>query len=325
MRAVIATGDDRITIEDRPVPEPDPDEVRIAVRGAGLNRADLLQRAGLYPAPPGVPGDIPGLEFSGLVDAIGASVADLAPGDAVWGVVGGGAQAEYLVTRADQCAPVPDGVDLVAAGGVPEAFVTAHDAMFGQAELAPGERVLVHAAGSGVGTAAIQLARANDCEIVGTARTADKLERAGALGLDHAVVVDSPFDARTVARQITDAAGPIDVVLDLVGGEYLSTDTAVAAHRGRIVLIGTMAGAQATLSILSVMSKRLRIYGTVLRPRTLDEKAVATHAFTTDTAAWFADDTVRPVVERLVPLADASDAYTLLASDATFGKVILTP
>lgn len=325
MRAVVSSGNDQITIEERPTPEPGPGEVRVRVRGAGMNRADLLQRAGLYPAPPGVPADIPGLEFSGVIDAVGTAVAELTSGDAVWGIVGGGAQAEYVVTRADQCVRVPEGVDLVAAGGVPEAFVTAHDAMFGQAEVAPGERVLIHAAGSGVGTAAIQLARAHDCEIVGTARTADKLERARALGLDHPVVVDAPFDARTVARQITDAVGSIDVVVDLVGGDYLAVDTSVATDRGRIVLIGAMAGAQATLSILSVMTKRLRIYGTVLRPRTLDEKATAMHAFATATATWFSEGTVAPVVDEVVALTDASDAYALLASDTTFGKVLLAP
>lgn len=325
MRAVVSPGNNEITVEERPTPEPGDGEVRVKVHGAGLNRADLLQKAGLYPPPPGVPVDIPGMEFAGTIDAVGPSATDLASGDAVWGIVGGGAQAEYLVTRADQCARVPDGLDLVAAGGVPEVFVTAHDAMFSQAELAPGQRVLVHAAGSGVGTAVIQLARASDCEIVGTARTADKLERARALGLDHGVLVESPFDALAVAQKITEAAGPIDVVLDLVGGDYLSVDTTVAADRGRIVLIGTMAGAQATLAILSVMSKRLRIYGTVMRPRSLDEKAAATSAFAAATSAWFVDETVAPVVDQVMPLAEASDAYDLLASDTTFGKVILAP
>ena len=176
VRAVIAPGDGSLVVGDRPIPEPGPGEVRIRVHAAGLNRADLLQRAGLYPAPPGVPADIPGLEFAGEVDAVGPGVTAPAPGAGVFGVTGGGGQAEYVVVPAGHCAPVPDSLDLVDAGGVPEVFVTAHDAMRTRARLATGEHVLVHAVGSGVGTAVVQLAKAFGATVTGTARTESKLD-----------------------------------------------------------------------------------------------------------------------------------------------------
>ena len=295
-------GGGTLTVTQRPRPEPGPDDVLIRVHGAGVNRADLMQVAGLYPAPPGVPADIPGLEFAGIVESIGAAVAAPVPGDRVYGIVGGGAQAEFLTVRA------------------------AHDALRTCAGLERGERVLVHAAGSGVGTAVVQLARAFDCEIAGTARTAAKLERARELGLDHAIVVPSgtgPFDPQTLAAAISEIAGPVDVVVDLVGGEYLSTDVGAAAPRGRIVLVGMLAGATATLPIHAVMGKRLTIVGTVLRARSLAEKAAATEAFAAETARWWDERTLRPVVDRIIPLDDARSAYDLVASDTTFGKVVI--
>ncbi|MGZ8763187.1 MAG: NAD(P)H-quinone oxidoreductase [Acidimicrobiia bacterium] len=315
-----------LSVVEVPRPEPGPDDVLVRVHGAGVNRADLLQLAGRYPAPPGVPADIPGLEFAGIVEAIGAAVVAPVPGDRVYGIVGGGAQAEYITVRADQCAIVPTGLDLVEAGGVPEVFITAHDALRTCAGLEPGERVLVHAAGSGVGTAVIQLARAFDCEIAGTARTAGKLERARELGLDHPIVVPSgsgPFDPDALTMLIAEAAGPIDVVVDLVGGDYLITDVGAAAPRARIVLVGMLAGATATLPIHTVMGKRLTIVGTVLRARSLLEKAEATGAFAMETSRWWDDNTLGPIVDRIIPLDDARSAYDLVASDTTFGKVIL--
>lgn len=329
MRALmIQPGNDSrgtLAVVEVPRPVPGPDDVLVRVHGAGINRADLLQLAGHYPAPPGVPPDIPGLEFAGVVESVGAAVAAPIPGDRVYGIVGGGAQAEFITVRADQCAIVPAELDLVEAGGVPEAFITAHDALRTCAGLEPGERVLVHAAGSGVGTAVVQLARAFDCEITGTARTATKLEQARELGLDHPILVPSgsPFDPHALATAITEAAGPIDVVVDLVGGDYLVTDVGAAAQRARIVLVGTLAGVTAPLPIHLVMSKRLTLVGTVLRARSLAEKATATEAFATETARWWDDSTLRPIVDRVVPLADAPSAYELVASDSTFGKVIL--
>lgn len=310
---------------------PGPDQVRVRVAGAGLNRADLLQRAGFYPPPAGIAPDIPGLEFAGTVDAVGAGVTartTLTVGDRVFGVVGGAGQSEQLLTRADHCARVPDGLDLVALGGVPETFVTAHDALVTQAAVQPGEWVLVHAVGSGVGTSALQLAKAFGANVIGTARTAAKIERARALGLDHGIVapttIDGALDIAALSREIVEVTGGgAHVAIELVGGPYVEVDVAAAAQLGRIVLVGTLAGGRASLDVLRAMQRRLRIHGTVLRTRDDAEKAAATAAFARDVVPLLASERLAPVVERVVPLADAEMAYELLASDTTFGKVIL--
>jgi NADPH:quinone reductase len=318
----------RLEVAERPVPEPAPDGVVVRVHGAGLNRADLLQRAGRYPAPPGVPADIPGMEFAGVVAAVGADVTTHAVGGHVFGIVGGGAQAEYVSLPAVHCATVPDGLDLVAMGGVPEVYITVHDAMVSQAHVAPGEWVLVHAIASGVGTAALQLAHAFGARVVGTARSADKLERCRALGLDAAILPtrtdDGALDADALAWAIVEATGGgAHVTLDLVGGDYAIADVNAAAPKGRIVWIGTIAGGRATLPIMSVLGKRLTIIGTVLRGRDVAEKAAATDAFVRDVVPLLADGRIAPIVEATFPLERAHDAYELLESDRTFGKVIL--
>jgi NADPH:quinone reductase-like Zn-dependent oxidoreductase len=264
------------------------------------------------------------MEFAGEVEAIGSDIEMPAVGTRVFGIVGGGAQAEYLTLHASHCATVPESLDLVAAGGIPEVFITAHDAMRTQAKVQTGERVLVHAAGSGVGTAVVQLAHALGCPVTGTARTADKLERARALGLDNAVVVASGTEPLALAEQIS-AFGAPDVIIDLVGGPYLTADVLAAAPGARIVMVGTLAGASAELPILGAMGKRLQLFGTVLRPRSVAEKAVATAAFTGEVVPLFATGTIEPIVEQVFPIDDATAAYELLASDATFGKVILRP
>jgi putative PIG3 family NAD(P)H quinone oxidoreductase len=323
MRALVITEPGRLDVQDRPDPTPGPGEVLVRVRGAGLNRADLVQLAGLYPAPAGSPPDIPGMEFAGEVVAHGEGVSDPALGSHVFGIVGGGAQAELLVVPVSQCAPVPEALDLVDAGGVPEVFVTAHDALVTQAGLRAGEVMLVHAAGSGVGTAAVQLARTLGCTVAGTARTPEKLEQARALGLEHAVVAPRELDPGALAREITAAVGPVDVTLELVGGDYLVTDVAVAAPRGRIVVVGLVAGNRARLDMATLMFKRLRVYGTTLRGRSTEEKGAATAAFVRDVLPGFASGDLRPVVSRVMPLADGAEAYALLASDAVFGGIVL--
>jgi NADPH:quinone reductase len=332
MRALVVT-DGRVEVQARPDPEPGPGEVLVRVHGAGLNRADLAQRAGRYPAPPGSPPDIPGLEFAGEVVAHGPAVdgTTVAPptaehvaiGSRVFGVVGGGAQAELLVVPLGQCAALPEGLDLVTAGAVPEVFVTAHDALVTICAAQPGETMFVPAVGSGVGTAALQLAKALGLAVAGSARTADKLERSRDLGLDHALVAARDFEPAAFATQLTDAAGPIDVALDLVGGAYLTAEVRAAAVRGRIVQIGNLAGPVAEVDIGQIMVKRLRIQGTVLRPRSVDEKAAATAAFVRDVVPLLADGRVAPVVARVLPLGDAEEAYGVLAADEVFGKVVL--
>ncbi|MET0627483.1 MAG: NAD(P)H-quinone oxidoreductase [Acidimicrobiia bacterium] len=329
MRALVVT-DGRVEVAVRPDPEPGPGEVLVRIQGAGLNRADLAQRAGRYPAPPGSPPDIPGLEFAGEVVAQGPAAAQEHPGNEspaigsrVFGVVGGGAHAELLAVPVGQCAVVPERLDLVTAGAVPEVFLTAHDALVTICAAQPGETMFVPAIGSGVGTAALQLAKALGLTTVGSARTADKLDRSRELGLDHGLLAPRELEPVEFATQLTDVAGPIDVALDLVGGAYLTAEVRAAAVHGRIVQIGNLAGARAEVEIGQIMVKRLRIQGTVLRPRSVDEKAAATAAFVRDVVPMLAAGRVEPVVAGVVPLGDAHDAYELLAADEVFGKVVL--
>jgi NADPH:quinone reductase len=317
----------RVEVAERPDPEARDDLVVVRVHGAGLNRADLMQLAGNYPAPPGSPPDIPGMEFAGVVEAVGPEAAGVEVGARVFGIVGGGAQAEYVAVPAGQCAAVPDGLDLITMGGAPEAFVTAHDALVSHAHVQPAEWVLIHAIGSGVGTAALQLAIALGARVIGTARTDSKLERCRALGLAHGLVPkldDGQLDADALAWAVIEATdGGAHVTVDLVGGRYVEADVAAATVQGRIVLVGAMAGARATLPILAVMGKRLTIIGTVLRGRNALEKAAATDGFVRDVVPLLADGRLAPIVETVMPLDRVADAYDLVASDATFGKVIL--
>lgn len=323
MRAVVFPGDGSIEVVERPTPTPGAGQVLVRVHGAGLNRADLVQQAGFYPAPPGVPADIPGMEFAGEITALGGGVRSLRAGDRVFGIVGGGAQAEELVVHESNCVLVPPHLDAVEAGGIPEVFITAHDAMRTRAGLRPGEHVLVHAVGSGVGTAVVQLAKAFGCTVTGTARTEDKLDRALALGLDHGVLAPNPFDATALTQAVLEAGGAADIVVELVGGGYVEVDLAVAAVQGRIVIVGTLAGGDVALPLMVVMLKRLALHGTVLRARSIEQKAAATAAFSAEVLPLLLDGRLRPVVDQVVPLDAAADAYQLMASNTTFGKVIL--
>jgi NADPH2:quinone reductase len=299
------------------------DRVRVRVHAAALNRADLLQRRGYYPALPGVPADIPGLEFAGEVEALGADALMWRTGARVFGITGGGAQAEYVVVPENTLAAVPDNLSWAEAAAVPEAFITAHDALFTQGELALGERVVVHAAGSGVGLAAVQLARAAGAQTYGTARTADKLERARAYGLDEACVVsEDPQAFAAAVRAWTNNSG-VELILDLVGASYLAANLDALALRGRLLLVGTMAGALAPLDFRQVMSKRLRLTGTVLRARSTEEKARATRLFAAHVSPLLARGTLRPVIDSIYDLADIRAAHLRLESNETFGKVVI--
>jgi NADPH:quinone reductase-like Zn-dependent oxidoreductase len=320
--------DGRLEVRERPPPQPGRGQVLVRVDGAGLNRADLVQRAGFYPAPPGWPADIPGMEHAGTVAAAGEGVTTLAPGARVFGLAGGGAQATHLLTPAAHCAIVPDGLDLVAMGGVPETFVTAHDAIVTQAGLAAGEWLLVHAIGSGVGTSALQLAKALGARVIGTARTPDKIDRARALGLDHGLVAPhdegGELDVERLTAEIREVTGGgAHVTLELVGGRYVEADVAAAAPQGRVVLVGTLAGGRAELDVMTAMRQRLRISGTVLRSRDDAEKARATETFARDVVPLLANRQIEPVVDRVLPLDEVEAAYDALASNTTFGKVVL--
>jgi putative PIG3 family NAD(P)H quinone oxidoreductase len=325
MRAIVIAkpgGPEVLELRDVPTPEPSRGEVRVRVRATAVNRADLLQRMGLYPAPPGSPRDIPGLEIAGEVDAVGEDVTDRKPGDRVFGVVGGGAYAEYLTVHGRTLAPMPPGMSFTDAAAVPEAFVTAWDAMVDQAALGAGETVLVHAAGSGVGTAAIQIARAIGARSIGTARTADKLERARELGLDEGILVESGKFADEV-KQRTGGRG-VDVVVELVGGAYVPQDVACVATKGRIVVVGMMAGTQCDLDLGTLMRKRVEIRGTMLRSRPLEEKILAARALERHLVPLFAQGALKPIVARVMPLAEAGEAHRLMQSNETFGKIVLT-
>jgi len=325
MRAAVITrpgGPEVLEVQERPIPKPGPNEILVRVHASALNRADLAQREGNYPAPPGAPPDIPGLEFAGEVVEVGSG-AKSNVGDRVFGVVGGGGNAEYLVTDADCVAPVPDGMSWTDAGAIPEAFITAHDALVMQAGVRENEYVLIHAVGSGVGLAATQIARAFGATPFGTARTADKIERARKLGLaDGIVVTGDPSVVATAFNEKTNGNG-FDVTLDLVGGAYLGPSIQAAAKRGRIMCIGTVAGRSSTIPVNLVLYKRLVIRGTVLRARSVEEKRIATAAFARDLLPMLASRHLAPVVDRVFELEDIRGAHERLASNETFGKVVL--
>jgi NADPH2:quinone reductase len=326
MRAVVITkpgGPEVLEIHERPTPIAGAGEILVRVYASALNRADLLQREGHYPAPPGAPPDIPGMEFAGEVAGLGAGVTSWKTGDRVFGIVGGGGNAEFLVTDAGTVARMPDHLSWTDAAAVPEAFITAHDALVTQAALAEGETVLIHAVGSGVGLAATQLACAWKATPFGTARTADKIERAKAFGLADGVVVGDDVDAMvTPLARLTNEHG-IDVTIDLVGGPYVAASVRAAAARGRVMLVGTVAGRVASVPIGLVLGKRLTLRGTVLRSRSVNEKRAVTAAFAKDVVPLFASGVLRPAVDSIFDLADIRAAHERLASNATFGKVVI--
>jgi putative PIG3 family NAD(P)H quinone oxidoreductase len=299
------------------------EQILVRVRAAALNRADLLQRQGKYPPPPGFPPEIPGMEFAGEVAEVGASVRQWKPGQRVFGLLGGGAQAEYVITYERLLAEVPANLDWTQAAAVPEVFITAHDALCTQAELRPGESTLIHAVGSGVGLAAVQLARAIHAIPYGTSRTAGKIEQAKTYGLEDGLVVHESFEELlSVAAKWTAGRG-INVVVDLVGGPYVKASQKLLALKGRMLLVGTVAGGNYELESRYVMGKRLQIRGTVLRSRTLEEKIQATQEFAAEVVPLLAQGVLRPTIDSKFKLADIRKAHERLESNETFGKVVL--
>ena len=300
------------------------DRVRVRVRAAGLNRADILQRMGRYPAPTGYSQEIPGLEFAGEVAEVGEEVRRWKLGDRVFGITGGGAQAEFVTVPESTLAEIPPNLDWAEAASIPEVFMTAHDALFMQCKLQMGERVLIHAAGSGVGTAASQLARAAGAVAYGTSRTAEKLERAREFGLSESVVVSG--DATTfvdAVKRWTSEKG-VDVILDLVGAAYLKGNLESLTTKGRLILVGTTSGSKAEIDYSIAMSKRLRIMGTSLRTRSIEEKATATRLFAQHVVPLLASGAVRPVIDRVFKMEEVRQAHQRLESNESFGKVVLT-
>lgn len=311
-----------LALAERPAPRPGPEEVRIRVRAAGINRGDVLQRRGLYPAPPGVVPDVPGLEYAGEVIERGDRVRGVAVGDRVMGLVAGGGYSEQLTAHHREVLPIPDGFDFAAAAAIPEAFLTAYDALVVQGAMAPGHRVLIHAVGSGVGTAAVQLAAAWGATAIGTSRTPEKLERAKALGLTRGVVPSAPA---TFADAVT-ADGPVDRVLELVGGAYTAESVRCLGDRGRLILVGLLAGLDCAMPLAVVLKRRIRIQGTVLRSRPLEEKIAVARHFAAHALPLFAGPAprLRPVLDTVFRFEDAEAAHRQMTGNTLVGKLVLT-
>lgn len=322
MRAVVLDsygGPEVLEMREVPDPEPGPEEVLVAVASTAVNRADLLQRMGFYPGPP-MAHEIPGLEIAGRVIAIGHRTGRWSVGDAVMGIVGGGAYAERIAVHERQLLPVPPSIELGDAGAVPEVFVTAWDALVLQGGLTAGRVALVHAGASGVGTAAIQIARAIGARVITTA-SAGKLDACRALGAHVAVDYGTEDFVATVA-EYTGGTG-VDVVLDVVGGDYLARNIQALRTCGRIVQVGVMAGASATFPLGAMLGKRATLVGTVLRGRPLEEKIAVTQRFEREALPFLVDGICRPVIDSRYPLTEIADAHRYMETNANVGKIVL--
>jgi NADPH:quinone reductase len=311
MRAV-TVRDGAVAVEEHPDPSPQAGEILVRIRAAGLNGADILQMKGRYPAPPGSPPDIPGLELAGEVAECGPGVHRFEPGDRVMAVVGGGGQAELIAVNERLVIPVPEELDWAAAGGVPEVFTTAHDAVFSQGGLAAGERLLVHGAAGGVGTAALQLGQMAGARVTATVRNEASRDRIAALGV-NAIAPDGFEDA-----------GPYDVILELVGAPNMAANLAALASRGRICVIGVGAGAKAEVNLLALMAKRGSIHASTLRARSLEDKALAARLVEKCVLPGFASGDLSVPVARTFPVEQVADAYDFFQQPGKLGKVVLT-
>jgi len=324
MRAVVYTaagGPEVIAIRDVPAPTLGPGELRVRVRAAGLNRADIYQRKGGYPAPPGWPRDIPGLEYAGEVDAVGAGVTRWRLGDRVMGLVGGGAQAELVVVRESDGLPMPGNLSFAEAAAIPEVFYTAYDALVTRGRLQEGERVLIHAVGSGVGTAAAQIAKHQGATVIGTSRSAVKLARAAAYGVD--VGIDT---SRTAVRDAV--GGPVHLIIDVIGGSALAEHLAILAPRGRLVILGLMGGRKSEIELDQLLHKRLEIIGSVMRSRGTDERAALVRELGERLVPLFeprgGQPVLRPVLDRTYPMEQIAEAHDAMERNENFGKLVLT-
>ena len=312
--AVIVNG--TLDVQDRPEPVPGLGELLVRVRAAGLNNADLMQIAGGYPAPPGWPADIPGMEFAGEVAAVGPGVYRFKVGDRVMAVVGGGALADLAIVHERTAIAVPESVSWEAAGGFPEAFTTAHDALFTQCGLVMGERVCVHGAAGGVGIAGVQLAAAAGAQVTATVRSA---------GLRSSVEGLWPGAVTAVDPEGFDAHGPFDVVLELIGAVNLGPNLRALNIGGRITVIGTGAGSKGEIDLLSVMVKRARIHGSTLRARPLEQKADAAARLEKQAVPAFAAGKITVPIAASFGLEQVNDAYARFKAGAKFGKIVVTP
>jgi NADPH2:quinone reductase len=317
MLAVTHPSPGTIELAVRPDPVPDARRIVVAVRAAGLNRADLLQRAGRYPAPPGWPADIPGMEYAGEVRAVGEGVTRWHAGDRVMGLVGGGAHAELVAVHEDEAIAIPAAMTFSDAAAIPEAFLTAWDAMVLRGRANAGDRVLVHAIGSGVGTAAAQLGRRLGFTTIGTSRTPEKLERCRGLGMAVGVLTTE----ENWPAQVGEA---VQVIIDTLGASAFSQNVGLLAACGRLVILGTMTGAGADIDLRVILRNRLEIIGTAMRVRSGPERSELVARFAREVLPWFEDGTLRPVVDRIVPMREIDEAHRALQANETFGKIVLS-
>jgi putative PIG3 family NAD(P)H quinone oxidoreductase len=310
-----------LTMAERPTPSPAPGEVLIKVAAAGVNRPDVMQRMGHYPPPPGIT-DIPGLEIAGTIEELGAGVSDWQVGDRVCALVAGGGYAEYCVAPAPQCLPVPKGMDFVHAAAIPETFFTVWTNVFERARLKAGEAILVHGGTSGIGTTAIQLAHAfGAAPIFATAGSAEKCTACETLGAARGINYKSE-DFVAVVKQLTDGRG-VDVVLDMVGGDYFPRNMDALAMDGRLVSIAVLNGVKATINILTMMQKRLTLTGSTLRVRPIAEKGAIAAALKQHVWPLLEAGKAVPVIHATFPLADAAEAHRVMESGAHVGKLVL--
>jgi len=324
MRAIVIKqpgGPEVLSLEQVEDPEPGKGEVKVRIKATAVNRADILQRMGHYPSPADAPPDIPGLEFAGLVEALGPGVHNFAVGDKVFGLAGGGTYADFVVVHSRVLSRMPVNLSFAEAASIPEVFTTAYDALISQCNLACGETLLLHAVGSGVGVAALQLAKMLGCTVIGTARSEDKVEAARKYGLDHGIVVrDGKF-----AEQVKDIAGGagVDLVLELVGGNYVGEDIHCTGLGGRIIVVGLVAGLHSEIDFGQVLRKRLTLKGTTLRARPLEEKILAARILQNHIVPLFEKGLLKPVIDKVFALSAASEAHELMDNNQNFGKLVL--
>jgi NADPH2:quinone reductase len=313
-------GPEVLVFEERPLPDITASDLLIRVKAVGVNRADILQRKGLYPPPRGASPDVLGLEYAGVVEKIGTDVSLFKPGDRVFGLSGGGTYQDYIAMHERLVAPIPDALSFVEAAAIPEAFITAFDALVLQGGLTSGKTVLVSAAGSGVGLAVVQIAKSFGARVIGTSRTADKLARAKEFGLQESIVVsDGHF-----ADQVNSTSGGADIIIELVAGSYVEEDLKCIKPKGRILVVGMVNGAKTNFPLGLLLAKRAHVIGTSLRGRPIEEKIFVTQAFIDEIIPRFKSGHLQPNVDKVFPLAKAGEAHAYMESDANFGKVILT-
>ncbi len=304
-----------------PEPEPGPDDLLVQVKATAVNRADLLQRQGRYPAPPGTRSDVPGLEFAGTVEATGGRQSRYRPGQRVMGLLPGGGYAERVVVHGDLAIPIPDRLTFEQAAAVPEAYITAYDALFLQLGLSVGESLLIHAVGSGVGVAALQMAKQAGVTVFGTAGSDEKLKKAGDLALDVGINYRTTDFEQAITERT--AQRGVDVILDLVGAAHWPKNLTSLAVGGRMIVVGLTGGAKAETNLAVILNRRLRIVGTVLRSRSLHEKMKVTAAFERQIVPLLASGAIEPVIDRVFSLEQAPEAHDYVGKNLNFGKVVL--